>query len=150
MFLLGLEASKKTHSGKHAMWWLNFVCICRGDTIGDKTLPLIPCCPLPLAIGGQEAYFHVPLVFNEIEFSLLVRAPETNGLLGACKELGVTVLAWAPLASGRLTQKESMSNISDTATLALREELKQVVKVRSIRFKVLGSCRDTHSRFFGG
>ena len=45
----------------------------------------------------------MPLVFNEIEFSLLRRLPESNGLLKACKELNVTVLAWAPLASGRLT-----------------------------------------------
>ncbi|KAH8057146.1 oxidoreductase [Aureococcus anophagefferens] len=44
----------------------------------------------------------VPLRFNEVEFSLLRRKPETDGLLACCAELGVTVLAWAPLASGRL------------------------------------------------
>ena len=45
---------------------------------------------------------NVPLAFNEIEFSLLRRRPETDGLLACCAELSVTVLAWAPLASGRL------------------------------------------------
>lgn len=76
------------------------------------------------------ATHNVPLIFNEIEFSLLVRAPETNGLLDTCKELGVTVLAWAPLASGRLTQKESIKHISDPSTLALLSELKEIAKTR--------------------
>ena len=44
---------------------------------------------------------NVPLAFNEIEFSLLRRRPETDGLLACCAELSVTVLAWAPLASPR-------------------------------------------------
>merc|ERR1712008_208435 len=65
-------------------------------------------------------------VFNEIEFSLLAREAELNALLDVCKELGVTVLAWAPLASGRLTQKDSLTQISDPATLALREVLKEL------------------------
>merc|ERR1712129_147626 len=61
----------------------------------------------------------VPLVFNEIEFSLLHRAAETNGLLKCCQELGVTVLGWAPLGSGRLTgkHKDSMSGESALALL---------------------------------
>jgi len=77
-------------------------------------------------MGGLLAKHNVPLVFNEIEFSLLAREAELNGLLDVCKELGVTVLAWAPLASGRLTQKDSLTQISDPATLALREALKEL------------------------
>merc|ERR1712232_605398 len=77
-------------------------------------------------MGGLLAKHNVPLVFNEIEFSLLAREAELNGLLDVCKELGVTVLAWAPLASGRLTQKDSLRQISDPATLALREVLKEL------------------------
>ena len=53
-------------------------------------------------LHGLLAERGVPLRFNEIEFSLLRRKPETDGLLACCAELGVTVLAWAPLASGRL------------------------------------------------
>eukprot|EP00438_Fugacium_kawagutii_P035858 Skav205426 [mRNA] locus=scaffold582:428576:455034:- [translate_table: standard] len=63
----------------------------------------------------------VPLVFNEIEFSLLRRLPETNGLL---KELDVTVLAWAPLASGRLTCKPCTEQLSDPQTVACLEQMR--------------------------
>ncbi len=33
------------------------------------------------------------------------RAPETNGVLAACRELGITLIAYTPLASGALTGK---------------------------------------------
>ena len=45
------------------------------------------------------------LASNQIEFSLLKRRPETSGLLDKCAELGVAVMAYSPLAMGRLTGK---------------------------------------------
>jgi aryl-alcohol dehydrogenase-like predicted oxidoreductase len=50
------------------------------------------------------------LATNQIEFSLLRRAPETSGLLAACKELGVLPLAYSPIGQGRLTGKYSAAN----------------------------------------
>jgi aryl-alcohol dehydrogenase-like predicted oxidoreductase len=50
------------------------------------------------------------LATNQIEFSLLRRAPETNGLLAACADLGVIPLAYSPLGQGRLTGKYSVAN----------------------------------------
>jgi aryl-alcohol dehydrogenase-like predicted oxidoreductase len=47
------------------------------------------------------------LATNQIEFSLLRRAPETGGLLGACADLGVVPLAYSPIGQGRLTGKYS-------------------------------------------
>ncbi len=47
----------------------------------------------------------IPLASNQVEYSLLHRQPETNGLLAACHELGVTLIAFQPLASGALTGK---------------------------------------------
>lgn len=49
----------------------------------------------------------VPLASNQIEYSLLHRQPETNGVLDACGELGITLIAYQPLASGALTGKYS-------------------------------------------
>lgn len=80
---------------------------------------------------GRLAARGVPLIFNEIEFSLLERSAESSGLLRTCKELGVTVLAWAPLASGRLTEKESVGNISHEPTVAALQEVKAIAKARS-------------------
>jgi aryl-alcohol dehydrogenase-like predicted oxidoreductase len=50
------------------------------------------------------------LATNQIEFSLLRRAPETSGLLSACAELGVLPLAYSPIGQGRLTGKYSAAN----------------------------------------
>ena len=50
------------------------------------------------------------LATNQIEFSLLRRAPESGGLLAACKELGVLPLAYSPIGQGRLTGKYSAAN----------------------------------------
>jgi aryl-alcohol dehydrogenase-like predicted oxidoreductase len=47
----------------------------------------------------------VPLASNQVEYSLLHRQPETNGVLDACRDLGVTLIAYQPLASGALTGK---------------------------------------------
>ena len=50
------------------------------------------------------------LATNQIEFSLLRRAPETTGLLAACAELGVVPLAYSPIGQGRLTGKYSAAH----------------------------------------
>lgn len=52
----------------------------------------------------------IPLASNQVEYSLLHRQPETNGVLDACRELGVTLIAYTPLAGGLLTGKYSTEN----------------------------------------
>ncbi|HET7010849.1 MAG TPA: aldo/keto reductase [Anaerolineales bacterium] len=47
----------------------------------------------------------IPLASNQIEYSLLERRVETSGVLSACRELGVTVIAYSPLAMGLLSGK---------------------------------------------
>jgi aryl-alcohol dehydrogenase-like predicted oxidoreductase len=47
----------------------------------------------------------IPLVSNQVEYSLLHRAPEADGVLAACRELNVTLIAYSPLAMGLLTGK---------------------------------------------
>jgi aryl-alcohol dehydrogenase-like predicted oxidoreductase len=51
----------------------------------------------------------IPLASNQVEYSLLHRQPETNGVLDACRELGITLVAYSPLAMGMLTGKYSAS-----------------------------------------
>jgi aryl-alcohol dehydrogenase-like predicted oxidoreductase len=52
----------------------------------------------------------VALASNQVQYSLLHRKPEVNGVLQACRELGVTLIAYMPLASGALTGKYSADN----------------------------------------
>ena len=47
----------------------------------------------------------VPLASNQVEYSLLARSPERSGLLQACRDLEVTMIAYSPLAMGLLTGK---------------------------------------------
>ncbi len=47
----------------------------------------------------------LPLATNQVHYSLLHRAPEVDGVLDACRELGVTLLAYSPLEQGLLTGK---------------------------------------------
>lgn len=49
----------------------------------------------------------IPLASNQVQYSLLHRQPEGNGVLDACRELGVTLIAYSPLAMGALTGKYS-------------------------------------------
>ena len=47
----------------------------------------------------------LPLAVNQVRYSLLDRRIETNGVLDTAKELGVTIIAYTPLAFGLLTAK---------------------------------------------
>jgi aryl-alcohol dehydrogenase-like predicted oxidoreductase len=47
----------------------------------------------------------IPLASNQVQYSLLHRQPETNGVLDTCRELGISLIAYQPLASGALTGK---------------------------------------------
>lgn len=52
----------------------------------------------------------IPLATNQIEYSILRQLPDTNGLKAGCEALGVKILAYSPLAMGRLTGKYSAGN----------------------------------------
>jgi aryl-alcohol dehydrogenase-like predicted oxidoreductase len=47
----------------------------------------------------------LPLSVNQVEYSLIRRNIETDGVLDAAKDLGVTIVAWGPLGSGILSGK---------------------------------------------
>jgi aryl-alcohol dehydrogenase-like predicted oxidoreductase len=52
----------------------------------------------------------IPLASNQVHYSLIERSPETTGLVDACLELNVTLIAYSPLAQGLLTGKYSAAN----------------------------------------
>ena len=63
----------------------------------SKTFLISAACPGCVQDKG------VPLASNQIQYSLLYRSPEQNGMLQACRELGVTPIAYSPLCQGLLT-----------------------------------------------
>ena len=52
----------------------------------------------------------IPLAVNQVQYSLLARQIETNGVLQTAAELGVAILAYCPLAQGLLTGKYSLND----------------------------------------
>ena len=46
----------------------------------------------------------IPLSANEVHYSLAARKPEKNGVLEACREIGASLVAYFPLAMGRLAR----------------------------------------------
>ncbi|MCX7595252.1 MAG: aldo/keto reductase [Fischerella sp.] len=53
----------------------------------------------------------VPLATNQVRYSLLTREIESNGILHTACELGVTILAYSPLAQGLLTGKYTTDSV---------------------------------------
>ncbi|XP_057433163.1 uncharacterized oxidoreductase At1g06690, chloroplastic [Lotus japonicus] len=47
----------------------------------------------------------IPLASNQVNYSLIYRAPEENGVKAACDELGISIIAYSPIAQGVLSGK---------------------------------------------
>jgi aryl-alcohol dehydrogenase-like predicted oxidoreductase len=68
-------------------------------------------------IADLLARENIPLAANEVSYSLMNRKAETNGVLDACKELDVALVAYFPLASGRLAAPAESGNPDRAAVL---------------------------------
>lgn len=53
----------------------------------------------------------IPLASNQVNYSLIYRAPEENGVKATCDELGITLIAYSPIAQGTLTGKYTPENL---------------------------------------
>lgn len=53
----------------------------------------------------------VPLACQQVEYSLISRSPEIDGVLELCRELEITLLAYSPLAQGLLADRYSSSKL---------------------------------------
>lgn len=59
---------------------------------------------------ARLARYDIPLASNQVHYSLLHRHPEANGVLAACRELNVALIAFSPLEQGLLTGKYRANN----------------------------------------
>jgi aryl-alcohol dehydrogenase-like predicted oxidoreductase len=76
----------------------------------------------------------LPLASNQMRYSLLHREIETNGVLDAAKELGMTIIAYTPLASGVLSGKyhRDPGLIARKSALWRRQISKEVERSRAL------------------
>lgn len=75
------------------------------------------------------ARYHIPLAANQVYYSLLHRQPEVNGVLDACRELNVALVAYRPLASGQLAPN-AVSASQSKGTEALQRTLQTIAQQR--------------------
>jgi aryl-alcohol dehydrogenase-like predicted oxidoreductase len=51
--------------------------------------------------------YDVPLAANQVQYSLTHRGPETNGVLDACREMDVALVAYRPISGGAISESGS-------------------------------------------
>jgi aryl-alcohol dehydrogenase-like predicted oxidoreductase len=76
----------------------------------------------------------IPLAVNQVNYSLIRRDIESNGVLETAKELGVTITAYTPLGYGLLTGKyhDNPSLIDNKVSMFRRNVKKNIEKSRSL------------------
>ncbi|KEQ73151.1 Aldo/keto reductase, partial [Aureobasidium namibiae CBS 147.97] len=109
------------HGPSHAGYWPRLETLCDSLVSAYKTgkCRAIGVCNLSFQ-QVKLVYTHlkrndVPLVSNQVEFSLVRQDPWTEGMIEKCHKLGLTttsiaVIAYSPIALGRLTGKYDRSN----------------------------------------
>jgi aryl-alcohol dehydrogenase-like predicted oxidoreductase len=65
----------------------------------------------------------IPLASNQVHYNLLHRYPESNGVLDACRELNVALIAYSPLEQGILSGKYRTMSQSKPLMLRLVETI---------------------------
>jgi len=88
----------------------------------------------------------IPLASNQVEYSLLKRQPELNGVLDACRELGVTLIAYSPLAGGALTGKYSATQRAGGLRRFLPNFSKKAMDALQPVLKLLREIGDRYSK----
>ena len=64
------------------------------------------------------ASYGIPLAANQVQYSLLHRAPETSGVLDACRQMDVALVAYRPMAGGAISaepgKRKGPAGLADT------------------------------------
>ncbi|MEM7713361.1 MAG: aldo/keto reductase [Cyanobacteria bacterium P01_A01_bin.68] len=85
----------------------------------------------------------IPLAVNQVRYSLLTRQVESQGIIATAKQLGVTILAYSPLAQGLLTGKYSEdSSVNPTGARSIdprfgKDNLRKIEPVISL-LRIIG------------
>ena len=87
--------------------------------------------------------YDIPLAANQVRYNLLHRQPEANGVLDACRELDVALVAYRPLERGRIisgagpratsisaTSKSEKGEEASTNQEAIQETLQRIASQR--------------------
>jgi aryl-alcohol dehydrogenase-like predicted oxidoreductase len=76
--------------------------------------------------AGVLARYGVPLAANQVQYSLLHRKPETDGVLDACRQMDVALVAYRPIGGGVISSGSSRGS----GRSALADTLREVAAAR--------------------
>ena len=68
------------------------------------------------------ARYQIPLAANEVHYSLVHRQPEVNGVLEACRELNVALVAYRPLEGGQFRSRATLDGMAESSPATGRNE----------------------------
>lgn len=95
---------------------------------------------------ARLAQHGIPLASNQVHYSLLYRYPEVNGVLDACRELEVALIAYSPLDQGTLSGKYRTGTVS----VPLNRRLLRSIGPRLDPFKETRGALSTSRRLLRG
>ena len=90
----------------------------------------------------------IPLASNQVQYSLLHRAPERNGVLNACRELNVSLIAYTPIGSGLLTGKYRPGGLRPSGLRRFRKHFRHLAEIEPL-IDELENIGATHGRSAG-
>ena len=70
--------------------------------------------------AARLARYDIPLASNEVHYSLLCRQPEVDGVLEACQELNIALIAYRPLESGLLRGPQTSARSASVSPVRAR------------------------------
>jgi aryl-alcohol dehydrogenase-like predicted oxidoreductase len=76
--------------------------------------------------AGALARYGIPLAANQVQYSLLHRKPETDGVLDACRQMDVALVAYRPVGGGAI----SSGSPTGRGRSALADTLREVAAAR--------------------
>ncbi len=81
----------------------------------------------PTQVAALQAHLDFPIVANQPEFSATHLDPMRDGTLDQCMQLGITPMAWSPLAGGSLATGDGVSAelLTELDRLAERESVER-------------------------
>ena len=71
--------------------------------------------------AGVLARYGIPLAANQVQYSLLHRKPETDGVLDACRQLDVALVAYRPMGRGAISAGSPAGPVRPALAGTLRE-----------------------------
>lgn len=76
----------------------------------------------PAQVAALQAHLSLPIISNQVEFSPLHTAPLWDGVMDQSQERSMAVLAWSPLAGGRIAFADDTASAATKAALATKAE----------------------------